>query len=965
MTESYSDLIKAIALTQTPLPLWLKKQGVVFSPTYGRGVVQTLLGDFASIRFDHQSETIDIVNCREAIQTGDLLPPQVGGALPLSANLAAITYEPYRALAEEWESQLRHIHVAPPREGRFEPIPDGLATPLKQALAAKGIQQLFSHQVAAYSAVGDGEDLVLTTDTNSGKTLAFSLPILDGALKYGYTTLIVVPSNQLMDDQFDKMSLLMRQTGDDSLVCGKIHGGVEQRERLSMFRDEPQVVLINPDCLNGLLTRLRDSQYGKYREFLRRLRYIVIDEGHDEVGVMGAHLAGMLMRLRLSLSRVDGDPWALQYIVCSATVSNQAELANTLTQRNHPLARPPIRVIDDAQNGAPSPGRVTLVFNHQSNSASTIARLSEQLLTETDLVSIVFFNSRSGSKKLLETVGKGLRRLGQESKLNCVKLFNSSVNRDLKRDTIQGIKDGTVRLVFSTSSLQAGVDLPELDASIVWGFPSLSDLRQRWGRAGRGQVPGLCVFVPSNNSLDYYYVRHPEELINGQVEAALLDPHYPIRLSQHLLAAAAESGLRPEEVSLFFSEAGEVIAGELLKQGLLLQSQNQLFLYAKGRPHSEIPIRGNRPNSIRLVNSANGQVLETMSINNAMREVFPGAIYKVQDGTGKLNQFRSQGLQAETNTVKLDPIQGVNRFTEAIEEDETTVLRQIDQLTLKLGELGTLTMTLNWSKVESRVVGSQEWEAIQVLSCETVNCNKRNVNLTGNRLRRCELCNQMLKLKQVKQDLLTEALFAPEAVMTQTIECPTISITTGETLKAYLKQWVKQHNRTLKARYGNKLPPAEQVLGDADPIELGLHSFLHPLMVALPLGDRYSVRDIKDSLQTRGVGTDVESVLLDTVNGGTGAAEYVFRHVQTVARNGLRLLSECECGHVGCPSCLTHMSCQDDNEALYKPLSVQLLTAYLETDQTESVQPLEAEADSEPEVTTANTTDTVVGLSTV
>jgi ATP-dependent helicase YprA (DUF1998 family) len=52
----------------------------------------------------------------------------------------------------------------------------------------------------------------------------------------------------------------------------------------------------------------------------------VIDEGHEEVGVMGAHLAGMLMRLRLSLSQVGGAPWSLQYIVCSATVSNQAEL---------------------------------------------------------------------------------------------------------------------------------------------------------------------------------------------------------------------------------------------------------------------------------------------------------------------------------------------------------------------------------------------------------------------------------------------------------------------------------------------------------------------------------------------------------------------------------------------------------------------------------------------------------------
>ncbi|MBD2075412.1 DEAD/DEAH box helicase [Phormidium sp. FACHB-592] len=961
MTDDYSNLIRSISKAQTPKPDWLKQHSVVFSPTYGRGVVKVLLGNFATILFDHQPEAFDIDDCLEAVSAGTLLPPQSNPALSTSRDIEAIPYAPYQMLAQEWETQLRHLNVAPPRDGQYVSIPETLAAPLKTALAAKGINRLFSHQVTAYNALRDGEDLVLSTDTNSGKTLAFSLPILEGALTYGHTTLMIVPSNQLMDDQFEKMATLMELTGDDSLVCGKIHGGIEQEHRLSMFNDQPQVVLINPDCLNGLIRRARDPKYAKYTEFLSRLKYIVIDEGHEEVGVMGAHLAGMLMRLRLSLSQVGGDPWSLQYIVCSATVSNQAELANTLTQRNHPMERPPVRVIDDAQNGAPSPGRVTLIFNHQSNSASTVARLVEKLLIDTDLVGIVFFNSRNGSKKLMETVGRGLKRLGQSGLLNTVKLFNSSVSNDLKRHVIQGIKDGGVRLVFSTSSLQAGVDMPELDCSIVWGFPKLSDLRQRWGRAGRGQVPGLCIFVPSNNTnLDYYYVRHPQALINGQVEAALLDPHYPIRLAQHLLSAAAESGLKSEEVSLFFGEAGEVIAGELLRQGKLLQSQNLAYMYAKGRPYYDIPVRGNRPNSIKLINTTNGEVLETLAFNSAMREVFPGAIYKVQDGTGKLNQFRSQGLRPETNAVKLDPIQGVNRFTQAIEESDLTVARKIAQKVLNLGAFGALTLRLDWSKVDSRVVGSQEWEAIQVLSCETNGCKKCAVDLTSSRVSRCEGCRQSLKLKLVKQDLLAEVLFEPEAIIGYSIECPTMTLTASEPLKAHLRQWVKQHNRGVKLQHGGKLPLHEQVLGETDPIALGLHSFLHALIIALPLGDRYSTQDIEDSLQTKGPGMDVESVLMDTVDAGTGATEYMFEHIQTVARNALQLSQECDCQNVGCPRCLTHTSCLDDNEALYKPLGVALLKAFLETEQTETlvtvpdkVKP-EAEAQGTAEAQTAS-----------
>ena len=167
MDNNYSDLIRAVSNAQTLKPDWLKRNGAVFSPTHGRGVIQLLLGNFATIQFGDRQETVDFTDCLEAVTSGVLLPPQAGAEPTTSTDIAAIPYKPYRTLAQDWEAQLRHVHVALPRVGQFEPLPAQLAAPLKRTLAAKGIQQLFSHQVTAYNAVRDGEDLVLATDTSS------------------------------------------------------------------------------------------------------------------------------------------------------------------------------------------------------------------------------------------------------------------------------------------------------------------------------------------------------------------------------------------------------------------------------------------------------------------------------------------------------------------------------------------------------------------------------------------------------------------------------------------------------------------------------------------------------------------------------------------------------------------------------------------------------------------------------
>lgn len=97
------------------------------------------------------------------------------------------------------------------------------------------------------------------------------------------------------------------------------------------------------------------------------------------------------------------------------------------------------------------------------------------------------------------------------------------------------------------------------------GYPgSIMSFRQRLGRAGRVK-PGLVIFLPvSQNSLDYYYGKHPEQLLSPEVESAAFNPNYPTIVSKHLECCCVESGLPAVEVESRFDAVGGAVAEGLL-----------------------------------------------------------------------------------------------------------------------------------------------------------------------------------------------------------------------------------------------------------------------------------------------------------------------------------------------------------------------------------------------------------------
>src|SRR2546423_14911066 len=225
----------------------------------------------------------------------------------------------------EWDDllvgdELAPLETDPGRGARPSPMPDSLQPAVREALARRGIHELYTHQAAAYAAAQGGGNLIVTTGTASGKTLAFNLPVLDALTADRHArALYLYPTKALAQDQARPLGEL-----GVAAVRSAIYDGDTPTERRRQIRGWANLVLTNPDLLHiGVLPR-----HDLWGDFLHSLQFVVVDEAHVYRGVFGSHVANVLRRLR-RLARIYGaEP---QFLLASATIANAGELADALT----------------------------------------------------------------------------------------------------------------------------------------------------------------------------------------------------------------------------------------------------------------------------------------------------------------------------------------------------------------------------------------------------------------------------------------------------------------------------------------------------------------------------------------------------------------------------------------------------------------------------------------------------------
>lgn len=468
----------------------------------------------------------------------------------------------------------------PPRPASYAPYPEGMDERLIPVLQRRGIHQLYSHQASSVAATLRGEDVVVVTPTASGKTMCYNLPVLSAILKnQDARALYLFPTKALSADQVSELYELIEDMGVD--IKTYTYDGDTPGAARRAVRQAGHIVVTNPDMLHsGIL-----PHHTKWVKLFENLRYIVIDEIHTYRGVFGSNLANVLRRLQRLCAFYGSHP---QYILCSATIANPAELARTLIGR-------PVTLIDN--NGAPM-GKRHFVFynppvvNRQLGIRKGVipeSRRIAEMLLKNGIQTITFARSRL----TVEVLTKYLKDIVRDPLGNAgrVRGYRGGYLPTQRREIERGLRAGQIDAVISTNALELGIDIGALDACVLCGYPgTIASAWQQAGRAGRRKGTSIVFFVASSAAIDQYIVSHPDYFLHQSPENALLNPDNLYILLSHFKCAAFELPFEDGD-SFGSAPAPEELLGYLEETGIVRHVDGRYHWSAEDFPAAEISLR--------------------------------------------------------------------------------------------------------------------------------------------------------------------------------------------------------------------------------------------------------------------------------------------------------------------------------------------------------------------------------------
>lgn len=555
-----------------------------------------------------------------------------------------------------------HWEHIPPRPARYTPFPKELDGSLSTALRALGIEALYAHQAAALAAALAGENVTVVTPAASGKTLCYNLPVLQKLLADPQArALYLYPTKALAQDQLAELHALSSTT---PLLCATYDGDTPSAQRAKV-RDGARILLSNPDMLHaGIL-----PQHPRWASFFARLAVVVIDEVHVYRGVFGSHVANVLRRLRRICRFYGSDP---QFLLTSATVANPAEFSENLIEL-------PITLIGPEQNGAPQGEKHILFYNPPMLDPDLgIRRSSNQEAVELathflkhEVQTIIFARSRLMTEIMLadlraRNTGYEIASTNPQSPIPgppSIRGYRSGYLPEERRSIERGLRSGSVRGVVATNALELGIDIGQLEAAILSGYPgTIASTRQQMGRAGRRTGPSVSVLIAGPEALDQYIITHPHWLLDRSPEHALLNPNNEVILAGHLACAAAELPIRAGEDFAPWGDRGSAPApfrvsrsdaqgekpaeasspdvpqtpplvellDDLVTAGQLHRSGDRYYWAGDGSPASRLSLRSTGPERVVIqTTDKNGrpQIIGEIERPGVLLLLYQGAIY--------------------------------------------------------------------------------------------------------------------------------------------------------------------------------------------------------------------------------------------------------------------------------------------------------------------------------------------------
>jgi len=530
-----------------------------------------------------------------------------------SAFLGYLTAQP------TYSGQIAHIEHIPSRQADYAELGKPLVANLQHCLNEHGLLPLYTHQAEAVNSVRNGRNVMVSTSSASGKTLCYSIPVLEAILTEPRScALYLFPTKALAQDQLRGLQELYSPSLLRLDEFATFDGDTPQTERAEI-RKRARVILTNPDMLHiGIL-----PNHQSWSRLLYHLRYVVIDEAHTYRGVFGSHVAGVIRRLRRLCYHYGANP---QFICCSATIANPGDHIER-------LVGVPFEVVDN--DGSPHGGKDFVFWNPPIiDKARSVRRSANSEATNifTELVSgnirsLTFTRTRRLTE-LIYTYSK--RRLAEESPALArkIKPYRAGYLSGERRQIEQELFNGELIGVVATTALELGIDIGDLEATVLTGYPgSIASAWQQAGRSGRSRSRSVSFLIGLDNPLDQYFMRHPDSFFSQSYENALINPDNPYILRAHLSCAAWESPLDSDDDEIFGSALSQE-RGELEGQGILRERRGRWYLSpAIAYPAQSINIRSTSGENYALVDASIGSLLETIEASVALFQVHPGAIY--------------------------------------------------------------------------------------------------------------------------------------------------------------------------------------------------------------------------------------------------------------------------------------------------------------------------------------------------
>ena len=622
----------------------------------------------------------------------DAVAPQAGA--PLARWLATLAARP------ENREALAHWETLPARPARFGELSPPLTQPIAAALAAHGIERLYTHQVQAIESLRAREDAVVVTGTASGKSLCYHIPVLEALLHDPEATaLYLFPTKALAQDQLQGLT---RLTGSHPellrhVVAGVYDGDTQATTRRKL-RDDANVILSNPDMLHqGIL-----PAHAKWGRFFRNLRYVVVDEMHAYRGIFGSHVANVLRRLQRVARHVGGD---FRHVLCSATIRNPGELARALVGRD-------VRVIDD--DGAPRGEKHFVFWNPPYVDGTRVERRSSNGdgctlfagLVAAGGQALAFTKSRVAAELVYRYARERLEhaepRLAQR-----IKPYRGGYLPEERRAIERALFSGELRGVVSTNALELGVDIGGLDAVVMIGAPpTLASTWQQAGRAGRKGEPALAVLVAYNETIDQYLMRHPDYFFGRSPEAAVIDPHNPYILAQQLACAAYELPLSPDDAGAFGPQT-RAILDALDDSGETKTIDGRSYWARTEFPAAKVNLRTIADDTYTIMDVTRGNaVMGNVDAISALELVYPEAIYLHEGETCFVRE-----LDLAQKVAYVEP-RAVDYYTQPVLDTNIRVRHELQSRSwgaesLRFGEL-----TYSWQTIAMKKIRFHSTDAI-------------------------------------------------------------------------------------------------------------------------------------------------------------------------------------------------------------------------------------------------------------